>query len=101
MVYLGTMTPFKDIGLHARATMGGYARVYRVFGGVNVASYWSLKTEEGVAKIHNDLYVFADTINDSLSAWESVLQAISDYNLSPSAEKAQILPTTTTLKDWK
>ena len=66
MVYLGTMTPFKDIGLYARATMGGHARVYRVFGGVYVASYWSLKTEEGVAKIHNDLYVFADTINDSV-----------------------------------
>ena len=54
--------------MYARATMGGHARVYRVFGGVYVASYWSLKTEEGVAKIHNDLYVIADTINDSLSA---------------------------------
>ena len=58
-----------------------------------------LKQKRGVAKIHDDLYVFADTINDSLSAWESVLQAISDYNLSPSTEKVQILPTTTTLKD--
>ena len=60
-----------------------------------------LKQKMGVAKIHDDLYVFADTINDSLSAWESVLQAISDNNLSPSAEKAQIVLTTSTLKDWK
>ena len=46
-----------------------------------------LKQKRGVAKIYDDLYVFTDTINDLLGAWQSVLQAISDNNLSCAATR--------------
>lgn len=99
MPYLGTMTPFKGIRLYARAAMGmpgstEYLEelMSRVLG--------HLQQGGNVSKIHDDLYVFADSIDVLLCMWEKVLCALADNNLSLSAEKTEIVPVSTTLLGW-
>ena len=99
MPYLGTMTPFKGIRLYARAAMGmpgstEYLEelMSRVLG--------HLQQDGNVAKIHDDLYAFADSIDKLFTVWEEVLSVLSDNNLSLSAEKTEIVPASTTLLGW-
>ena len=99
MPYLGTMTPFKGIRLYARAAMGmpgstEYLEelMSRVLG--------HLQQNGNVAKIHDDLYAFADSVDELYHVWEEVLLVLSDNNLSLSAEKTEIVPESTTLLGW-
>ena len=91
MPYLGTMTPFKGIRLYARAAMGmpgstEYLEelMSRVLG--------HLQQNGKVAKIHDVLYAFADSVDELYHVWEEVLLVLSDNNLSLSAEKTEIVP---------
>ena len=59
-----------------------------------------LQQAGNVAKIHDDLYVFADSVDVLLHTWEQVLHALADNNLSLSAEKTVIVPSSTTLLGW-
>ena len=99
MPYLGTMTPFKGVRLYARAAMGmpgstEYLEelMSRVLG--------HLQQSGDVAKIHDDLYVFSQSIEKLYFIWEEVLKVLSSNNLCLSAEKTEILPTSTTILGW-
>ena len=56
-----------------------------------------LQQDGNVSKIHDDLYVFADSVVKLLCTWEKVLCALADNNLSLSAKKTEVVPTSTTL----
>ncbi|MCP4493505.1 MAG: hypothetical protein GY820_40300 [Gammaproteobacteria bacterium] len=99
MAYLGTMTPFKGIRLYARAAMGmpgstEYLEelMSRVLGHLQQAG--------NVSKIHDDLYVYANSIDVLYRKWEQVLAVLSENNLSLSAEKTEVVPASTTLLGW-
>ena len=99
MPYLGTMTPFKGIRLYARAAMGmpgstEYLEelMSRVLG--------HLQQSGRVAKIHDDLYAFSQSIDELYHTWEEVLIALSNNNLCLSAEKTEIVPVSTTILGW-
>ena len=99
MPYLGTMTPFKGVRLYARAAMGmpgstEYLEelMSRVLG--------HLQQGGQVAKIHDDLYVFAQSLDQLYHIWEEVLLVLSNNNLCLSAEKTEIVPHCTTILGW-
>ena len=99
MLYLGTMTPFKGIRLYARAAMGmpgstEYLEelMSRVLGHLQQAGH--------VAKIHDDLYAFANSVDELYDIWKEVLLVLSNNNLCLSAEKTEIVPASTTLLGW-
>lgn len=100
MKYCGVVTPYKGIRVYTRAVMGlpGSSEhldelTSRVFG--------DIIHEGSAAKIADDLYVGADTVDGLLSAWERVLQKFQDNNLRLSARKTVVCPVSCTILGWQ
>ena len=97
--WLGTISPFKGMYVYNVAPQGlrnmaEYLEelVARVFGDF-MAQSWFLK-------IADDLIIGANSISDLKQRWESVLQRLRDNNLSISAKKTYVCPTTVNIVGW-
>ena len=97
--FCGVQTPFRGIRVYQRCAMGMPGSesaleelMSRVLG--------DLIIEGNVAKIADDLYCGADTIEDLLHTWCNVLQLLSDNDLRLSAPKTVIIPLSTTILGW-
>ena len=97
--YLGTVTPFKGIRVYLRSAMGmpGSSEYLqeltsRVFG--------DFLQEGFMVIIHDDLYIFGNTVDESINNWSRVLQRMQLNNLHLSATKTAICPLKTTILGW-
>ena len=99
MKYCGVVSPFKGVRCYTRCAMGMPGSetaleelMCRVLGDF---------VESGdVAKIADDLYCGAETVEELLSIWESVLCRLNDANLKLSAGKTVIAPDKTAILGW-
>lgn len=99
MKYCGVVTPFKGVRVYTRTAMGMPGSetaleelTCRVLGDL---------VEQGhVVKLADDLYCGANTLEDLLNIWKSVLSALRRSNLSLSAHKTVIAPRGTTILGW-
>lgn len=99
MKYCGVVSPFKGVRCYTRCAMGMPGSetaleelMCRVLGDF---------VESGdVAKIADDLYCGAETVEELLSIWESVLCRLSDANLKLSAGKTVVAPAKTAILGW-
>lgn len=97
--YAGVISPHKGTRVYTRAAMGMPGSTeyldeltYRVLG--------DLIHEGHTAKIADDLYAGANTIEELLVVWEKILAKFQENNLRLSARKTVICPKTTTVLGW-
>lgn len=64
-------------------------------------AFVNIHFEGSVAKIADDLYAGASSINELLTAWERVLEKFQDNNLKLSARKTIICPVSCTILGWQ
>ena len=99
MQWLGTHTPFGGLRVYTRPVMGmpGSAEflqelLSRVFSGL---------TRQGcVIIIHDDMHVCGNTVDELYRNWEAVLRCCQLNNLTLSAPKTFICPTTANVLGW-
>ena len=99
MKFCGVVTPFKGVRVYTRCAMGMPGSetaleevTNRVLG--------HIIAEGHAAKVADDLFCGADTLQDLLGIWFRVLQALHDNNLSIAAHKTIICPRSTLLLGW-
>ena len=99
MKYCGIVTPFKGIRCYTRCAMGMPGSetaleelMCRVLGDLVEGGH--------VVKIADDLYCGAETCDELLAIWTSVLQRLHDANLKLRAEKTVIAPAKTAILGW-
>ena len=98
--FLGTITPFKGLRVYTRSAMGmpgssEYLQelLSRVLGDFLQQGF--------VIKIADDLHICGNSPEELLSNWSAVLHRLLENNLTLSAPKTIICPTTTTIVGWK
>ena len=99
MKFCGVSTPYKGIRVYTRAAMGMPGSetcleelMSRVLG--------DLVQEGCVAKLADDLYCGADSIENLYKNWSRVLTALNNNNLRLSASKTIVCPKTTNILGW-
>ncbi len=99
MKYCGVVTPFKGVRVYARCAMGMPGSetaleelTCRVLG--------DLLQQGQVAKVADDLYCGADTLEDLLAVWKKVLVALQACNLCLSPSKTVVAPVQTNILGW-
>ncbi|KAJ8388922.1 hypothetical protein AAFF_G00126780 [Aldrovandia affinis] len=97
--YCGVVTPFKGVRVYVRSAMGMLGSetaleelTCRVFG--------ELLEQGHVAKVADDLYCGANTLEDLLAVWRRVLSALQRCGLNLSATKTTIAPVQTSILGW-
>ena len=97
--YCGVVTPFKGVRVYVRSAMGMQGSetaqeelTCRVFGEL---------LEQGLlAKVADDMYCDADTLEDLLAAWRRVLSALHRCGLKLSSTKTTVVPVQTSILGW-
>lgn len=99
MKYCGVVTPFKGVRVYARTAMGMPGSetaleelTCRVLG--------HLVQKGVVAKVADDLYCGGNSVDELLSNWKAVLQALHNSGLRLSATKTVIAPQQTVILGW-
>ena len=99
MKYCGVVSPFKGVRVYTRCAMGMPGSetaleelMCRLLGDFVEAG--------GVAKIADDLYCGAESVEELLLIWEAVLRRLDDANLRLSAKKTIIAPARTVVLGW-
>ncbi len=99
MKYCGVVTPFKGVRVYARCAMGMPGSetaleelTCRVLG--------DLLQQGQMAKVADDLYCGADTLEDLLAVWKRVLVALQACNLCLSPSKTVVAPVQTNILGW-
>ncbi|KAL0153092.1 hypothetical protein M9458_051586, partial [Cirrhinus mrigala] len=99
MKYCGVVTPFKGVCVYARCAMGMPGSetaleelTCRILG--------DLLEQGRVAKIVDDLYCGADTLEDLLAVWKQVLVALQVCNLCLYPSKTIVAPIQTNILGW-
>ncbi|KAJ8414133.1 hypothetical protein AAFF_G00067310 [Aldrovandia affinis] len=97
--YCGVVTPFKGVRVYVRSAMGMPGSetaleelTCRVFG--------ELLEQGHVAKVADDLYCGANTLEDLLAVWRRVLSALQRCGLNLSATKTTVAPVQTSILGW-
>lgn len=95
--YCGVVTPFKGVRVYVQSAMGMLGSemeelTCRVFG--------DLLEQGHVAKVADDLYCGADTLEDLLTVWRRVLSALQCCDLNLSATKTTVAPVQTSILGW-
>lgn len=97
--YCGVVTPFKGVRVYVRSAMGMPGSetaleelTCRVFG--------ELLEQGQVAKVADDLYCGADTLEGLAAVWRRVLSALRQCGLHLSATKTTVAPVQTTILGW-
>ena len=97
--YCGVVTPFRGVRVYQTSAMGMPGSetaleelMSRILGDLLITGK--------VAKIADDLYCGADSINDLLQIWRNVLTALDNCGLKLSASKAVVCPTSTVILGW-
>ncbi|KAL2096322.1 hypothetical protein ACEWY4_008470 [Coilia grayii] len=97
--YCGVVTPFKGVRVYVRSAMGMPGSetaleelTCRVLG--------NLLEQGHVAKVADDLYCGADTLEELLTIWRGVLSALQHCGLNLSAAKTTIAPIQTNILGW-
>ena len=100
MPYLATVTPFKGIRVYTTLVMGmpGSSEILqelmsRIFG-AEMTEGWALI-------IADDLYICANSPEDLLRNWETILEKMSKNGLSLSAVKTSVCPKSFDALGWK
>ena len=97
--YCGVVTPFKGVRVYVRCAMGMPGSetaleelTCRVFG--------DLLEKGHVAKVADDLYCGADSLEDLLAVWRQVLCALQRCSLNLSPTKTTVAPVQTNILGW-
>ena len=100
MPYLATVTPFRGLRVYTTLVMGmpGSSEILqelmsRIFG-TEMAQGWLLI-------IQDDLYVCANSTDELLNNWETVLERLNRNGLTLSAVKTHVCPKTFDALGWK
>ena len=100
MKYCGVATPFRGIRVYKRCAMGMPGSetaleelMSRILG--------DLIFSGNVTKIADDLYCGADSLDELLKIWESILHALDQCDLRLSPTKTVICPKSTIILGWK
>ena len=97
--WLGTNSPYKGMYVYNRAPMG--LRNIAEYLEVVIARVLGDCLAEGIlAKISDDLIIGGNTISELLSNWTIVLRKLRDNNLSLSADKTFVCPTSINVIGW-
>ena len=98
--YLGVVTPFRGVLVYTRAVMGLPGSeasleclLCRVLGDL-------IQQGSVIIKLADDLYCGADTTEQLLATWQSVLHRLNNNGLKLSPTKTVICPTSTTVLGW-
>ena len=99
MKYCGVVTPFRGVRVYVRGCMGLPGSetaleelMTRVLG--------DFIYKGNVAKIADDLYCGANSLEELLQVWEGVLSALRSSDLCLAAHKTEICPKSTTILGW-
>ena len=99
MKYCGVATPFKVVQVYSKCAMGMSGSetaleelMSQVLG--------SLLQEGVVTKLADDLYCGANTLENLLTTWNRLLDALQKNNLKLSASKTVISPLSVTILRW-
>ena len=97
--FCGVVTPFRGMRVYQRSAMGMPGSestleelMCRLLG--------DLISDGKVAKIADDLYCCANSVNKLLNTWSQVLQIFSDCDIRLSPSKTVVLPRSTTILGW-
>ena len=97
--WLGTNSPYKGLYVYNRAPMG--LRNMAEYLEEVVARVLGDCLAEGIlTKISDDMFVGGNTINELLQNWGKVLNRLSENNLTLSADKTVICPTSVKVVGW-
>ena len=97
--YCGVVTPFKGVRVYVRCAMGMPGSetaleelTCRVFG--------DLLEQGHIAKVADDMYCGANSLDDLLAVWRRVLSALQHCGLKLAATKTTVAPVQTSILGW-
>jgi hypothetical protein len=97
--YCGISTPFKGTRVYTRCAMGMPGSetaleelMCRVFG--------DMLAEGAIAKLADDLYIGANSLDELTAQWYAALQALQNVNIKLSPKKTVICPKSTSILGW-
>ncbi len=98
--YCGVVTPFKGVRVYVPSAMGmpGSETALEEF---TCRVFGDLLEQGHVAKVADDLYCGADTLENLLAVWRRVLSALQHCGLNLSATKTTVAPVQTSILGWR
>ena len=97
--WLGTVSPYKGVFVYDKGSMG-LRNMAEFLEELMARVMGELITEGIVCKIADDLFIGGSNVNDVQKNWSRCLLKLKENNLTLSAEKTIICPTTTKIVGW-
>lgn len=98
--YCGTCTPFKGVRCYKRCAMG-MPGSETALEDLMCLVLGDLIAEGHVAKVADDLYCGANSLEEIVEIWSKVLERLAKNGLRLSPAKTKICPTSTTILGWQ